>query len=106
MYKTSTIQPKTFNQVKVKNQDMILKITRSRLEPQKAWEVIRKETKDFTKDIKEAKQADELLMQLLKVNKIALPGESKEKTKVRLRLEEQERERALELLALELELAA
>lgn len=106
MYKTSAIKPEILGKVKVKNQEKIVEITGSKLEPKKAWEIIRNETKDFTKDSDKAKQADELLMELLKANKISLPDKSKDKTKARFRLEEQERNRELELLELELELAA
>ncbi len=105
MYKTSAIKPETLSKVKVKNQDKIVEITGSKLEPKKAWEVIRNETKDFTKDSEKAKQADELFAELLKVNGLTVT-KSTGKSNDRIAIRERERSRAIEILKLKLKIAA
>ena len=105
MYKTSRIKPETLGRIKVKRQKKIEEITGSRLDPKKAWEVIRNETKDFTKDSEKAKEADELLAELLKANGISV-GKSKKEDEQRIRIRERERARAIEIMKLKLKIAA
>ena len=104
MYQLTKVKPEVLSKVQVKNQDKILELTGSKLEPTKAFEIIKNETKDFKEANEKAKQADQLFMELLKLNGISVNGTANGSGKIRLR--EQERARALELLELELQLAA
>lgn len=105
MYQLTKVKPEVLSKVQVKNQDKIMELTGSKLEPVKAFEIIKNETKDFKESNEKAKQADQLFIELLKLNGISVNGAAgSDSGKIRLR--ERERSRALELLELELELAA
>jgi|SRR5690606_35795616 len=106
MYQLNTIAPDTLSKIEVKRQDKIIELTGSPFDPAKAFEVIKKETKDFTKEHQKAREADRLFMELLKLNGIAVQDKmgSNKTAEARMRLHEQERLRSLELLELELEL--
>lgn len=105
MYQLTKVKPQELTKVKVQNQDKIVELTGRRLEPTKAYEVIKNETKGFTVDSDKAKQADKLFTELLKKNGIQVNGTATEPDN-RLRLQAQAKAKALELLELELELAA
>tara|TARA_R110002072_G_scaffold8208_1_gene42908 strand:+ start:2584 stop:2901 length:318 start_codon:yes stop_codon:yes gene_type:complete len=105
MYQLTKVKPEVLSKVQVKNQDKILELTGSKLEPTKAFEIIKNETKDFKEANEKAKQADQLFMELLKLNGISVNGAAGN-AGGKIRLREQERARAIELLELELELAA
>jgi hypothetical protein len=105
MYQIENITPNELSKVKIKNQDRITELTGSKLDLQKAYEVIKDETKGFKEKNEKALQADELFAELLKLNGISTTRSSKEKDN-QIKLKEQERTRALKLLELELQLAA
>lgn len=106
MYQLTKVKPQDLSKVQVKNQDKILELTGSKLEPLKAFEIIKTETKDFKESNEKAKQADGLFIELLKLNGISVNGTAVKTDGGKIRLREQERARALELLELELQLAA
>ncbi len=104
MYQLKNIQLETLSNIQVQHQDKILELTGSKLEPVKAFEIIKQHTKGFTQENEKAKQADKLLMELLQRNGISTGRTPQKDNKIKLR--EQERARALALLELELQLAA
>jgi len=104
MYKTKDITKKELQAVKVANQDEIEDLTGSKLDPIKAWEVIKRASDNFTKPDEKAKEADELLAKILKPNMKS--SKKADDGKEIIRLQEKERARALELLELELLIAA
>ena len=104
MYNLAKVKPKDLKQVKVENQQEIVERTGRKFEPIKAYELIKKQTKDFTKDSDKAKHADSLFAALLEKNGISLGDSDTERN--RLRIREQERLRLLAMLELELELEA
>ena len=110
MYKTSKVNPEDLGKIKVKNQSKIKEITGTELVPTRAWEIIKKESKDFTTDSPKAKQADELFAELMKVNGLVVNRESvsqsKDDGKERIRIRERERARAIEIMKLKLQIAA
>lgn len=104
MYKTKDITPTELKALKVINQDEIEDLTGSKLDPVKAWEVIKDVSDNFKNSDTKAQEADELLFEMLnpeikKVKKIEGNNET-------IRLQEKERARALDLLELELLIAA
>ena len=109
MYKTSRVNPEDLGKIKVKNQSKIKEITGAELVPTIAWEIIKKESKDFTKDSPKAKQADALFAELMKANGLTVHRNTESSGKEsdeEIKIKAQARKRALELLELELELAA
>lgn len=104
MYKTKEITKKDLQAIKVANQDEIEDLTGSKLDPFKAWEVIKRASDNFSKADEKAQEADILLYEMLNpdVKKSKKPKDDKEI----IRLQEKERARALELLELELLIAA
>lgn len=106
MQTLNQVTPSLLQQIQVRHQDKILELTGSRLEPAKAYEIIKKETKGFKESNPKAEQAANLFMALLRLNGISLPGQAPEKPNEqnRLQLQERERARTLELLELELTL--
>ncbi len=104
MYKTKNTTKKELEQLKIVNQDEILELTGSKLNPIKAWEVIKSTSENFSKSDAKAQEADALLFEMLNA------GKKKEKSKMTsketIRIQEQERARALDLLELELLIAA
>jgi hypothetical protein len=104
MYKTKDITPKELKALKVINQDEIEDLTGSKLDPIKAWEVIKDVSDNFKKSDTKAQEADELLFEMLnpKIKKVKKIEGNKET----IRLQEKERARALDLLELELLIAA
>lgn len=103
MQTLNQVTPSLLQQIQVRHQDKILELTGSRLEPAKAYEIIKKETKGFKESNPKAQQAANLFMELLRLNGISLPGEAPNEQN-RLQLQERERARALKLLELELTL--
>ncbi|WP_407264901.1 hypothetical protein R5N98_12605 [Tenacibaculum maritimum] len=104
MYKTKDITTKELKALQVINQDEIEELTGSKLNPAKAWEVIKDASDNFkNKDVK-AMEADQLLYEML--NPEMKKSKKPEGTKEIIRLQEKERARALELLELELLIAA
>ncbi len=106
MQSLKSVTPTLLQQVQIRHQDKILELTGSRLEPAKAYDIIKKETKGFRESNPKAEQAANLFMELLKLNGISLPGMSQTEStdEQRIRLRERERTRTLELLELELQL--
>lgn len=104
MYKTKNTTKDALKALKIKNQDEIVDLTGSKLDPVKAWEVIKSTSEDFNKSDVKAQEADALLYKML------YPEMQKKKDsnndKEIIRLQEKERARALELLELELLIAA
>lgn len=104
MYKTKNIIKQELKALSIKNQDEIKELTGSKLDPVKAWEVIKSTSENFSKSDLKAQEADALLYEMLQ------PKAKKEKDKKDsneiTRLKEKERSRALELLELELLTAA
>ena len=105
MYQLKKIKPETLEKVRVENQEKIKALTGSELQPKRAFEVIRNETKGFTQDNEKAKEADRLFMELLQRNGLT-DGTPSPDEKERIRIEAAARARALALIELELELAA
>lgn len=104
MYKTKDVTKKQLEAVKIANQDEIKSLTGSKLNPVKAWQVIKDASDGFkTKDAK-AQEADALLFQILYPDSKRKP--KTETSNETLRIQEQERARALALLELELQIAA
>jgi len=104
MYKTKNTTKEALKALKIKNQDEIVDLTGSKLDPIKAWEVIKSTSEDFNKSDVKAQEADALLYEMLhpEVQK----KENSNSDKEIIRLQEKERARALELLELELLIAA
>ncbi len=61
MYKTKDLTPKDLNTIKIKNQAEIVQYIGSELNPEEAFELIKKESKGFTKANAKAEEADKLL---------------------------------------------
>jgi len=106
MYELEKIKVIDLKKITIENQSKIVELTGSEFKPQKAYELIKLETEGFSKELSEAKKADELFTQLLKKQGV-LPSEKspKSKTAVRIKIKEKERKRRLKLLELELKLA-
>ena len=104
MYKTKNITKEALKALKIKNQDEIVDLTGSKLDPVKAWEVIKSTSEDFSTSDAKAQEADALLYEML--NPEMKKSKKPEGTKEIIRLQEKERARALELLELELLIAA
>ena len=105
MYQLSTVDIDLLKKVKVRNQDKIRELTGRELVPQKAFEIIKNETKSFSQDNEKAKIADALMVKLLQREGLK-NSETSDSQKKRLELEAQAKAKALELLELELKLAA
>lgn len=107
MYSITNVEPKDLSKIKVQKQDQIMQLTGKKLDAKDAFEIIKRETDGFKKSSDKAKEADKLLVQLLRLNGITVTGdESLERKRKRMLIEAQSRERELALLELELELAA
>ncbi len=104
MYKTKNITKEALKALKIKNQDEIVDLTGSKLDPVKAWEVIKSTSEDFSTSDAKAQEADALLYEML--NPEMKKSKKPEGTKEIIRLQEKDRARALELLELELLIAA
>ena len=105
MYQIAKVKTKDLSKATVQNQDKIMEMTGRKLDPSKAFQVIKNETKGFTIDSEKAKKADRLFADFLKKNGIEVNGSST-KSNDRLRLKARAQAKALELLELELQLAA
>lgn len=104
MYKTKDSTPKQLQSIKITNQDEIVALTGSKLNPLKAWEVIKEASENFTKTDAKAQEADALLFEMLHPNlKRKTDATTEDET---IRIQEKERARALALLELELLIAA
>ncbi|WP_062062769.1 hypothetical protein [Aquimarina longa] len=112
MYKTKDTKVKYLKSVEIQHQEEILARTKRKLDPVQAFEVIKNESKGFSKADVKAQEADELLYQLLNrdVKGISRTTSKKRGTiKKELSVEEiqiqaRARARTIELLELELEL--
>jgi len=104
MYKTKNTRKEDLKALKIKNQDEIVDLTGSKLDPVQAWEVIKSNSDDFQKSDAKAQEADALLYEMLHPESQNKKGN--ESGKEIIRLQENERARALELLELELLIAA
>lgn len=105
MYKTSKVSPTELKKIKVKNQAKIKEVTGEELDPSKAWTIIKNESKNFTSDNEKAKEADELLAELMKVNGLTI-SKTLDDDKERIRIRERERARAIQIMKLQLQIAA
>tara|TARA_R110002049_G_scaffold113040_2_gene263048 strand:+ start:18604 stop:18918 length:315 start_codon:yes stop_codon:yes gene_type:complete len=104
MYKTKNITAKELKALKVINQDEIEDLTGSKLDPIKAWGVIKDVSDNFKNTDEKALEADQLLFEMLNPEmKQSKKSKNYDET---IRLQEKERARALELLELELLIAA
>ena len=104
MYKTKNITKDALKALKIKNQDEIVDLTGSKLDPVKAWEVIKSTSEDFSKSDVKAQEADALLYEMLQPK--MQQNDKRSDAKEIIRLQEKERARALDLLELELLIAA
>ena len=104
MYKTKNITKEALKALKIKNQDEIVDLTGSKLDPVKAWEVIKSTSEDFSKSDVKAQEADMLLYEMLQPK--MRQKDTRSDAKEIIRLQEKERARALDLLELELLIAA
>ncbi len=100
MYKTKTIPGKILKTIQIANQDEIKELTGSKLELDKAWELIKNRSENFTKEDLKVKEADQLLYQIVYPSKT----KTSESNRELIIIKEKERARALVLLELELEL--
>lgn len=107
MYKTKDISVKELEKIEVKNQQEIQSLTGSKLDLKTVWEVIKKDSKDFTQEDLKAIEADELLHGI-----VSFPqkGIKKKDSLLQERYREKERAKAmdiaLKILELELSIAA
>ena len=104
MYKTKDVTQKQLQALKVVNQDEIEDLTGSKLNPVKAWEVIKEASDNFKNKDAKAQEADVLLFEMLYPE--VKPDQQIPDQQEIIRLKEKERARALELLELELLIAA
>jgi hypothetical protein len=104
MYKTKDITAKELKALQVINQEEIEDLTGSKLNPVKAWEVIKDASDNFKNKDEKAMEADELLFEMLNPE-IKKEKKTKGNNEI-IRLQEKERARALDLLELELLIAA
>ncbi len=106
MYELEKIKVVDLKKLTIENQSKIVELTGSEFKPQKAYELIKSETESFSKELSEAKKADELFTKLLKKQGI-LPSDKSLKSKetTRIKIKEKERKRRLKLLELKLKLA-
>jgi hypothetical protein len=117
IYQLKAVKSETLTDLKIENQSKIIAKTGEELVPQKAFEIIREESKGFTERNEKAEQGDTLMMKLLEKNGIVIqlprppaqpepepaPAPTDKATNI-LALKERERLRMLELLELELSL--
>ena len=75
MYKTKDITKADLKALAIKNQDEIVALTGSELDPVKAWEVIKQASDNFTKSDLKAQEADELLFEMLYPDEKSNTGE-------------------------------
>ncbi|MBW4971277.1 hypothetical protein KZY98_12465 [Croceibacter atlanticus] len=75
MYKTKDISKAELKALAIKNQDEIVELTGSELDPVKAWEVIKQATDNFTKSDLKALEADALLYEMLHPDEKSASGE-------------------------------
>ncbi|WP_197709258.1 hypothetical protein [Nonlabens agnitus] len=75
MYKTKDISKAELKALAIKNQDEIVALTGSELDPVKAWEVIKQASDNFTKSDLKAQEADELLFEMLYPDEKSNTGE-------------------------------
>ncbi len=110
MYQISQVNPDALKQLRIDHQEKIREITGEPLDPQKAWQLIKKASNNFTEADPQAKEADVLFAQLLKKNGLQLVGDesgsSNAANQEQIRIRERERARAIEILKLKLQLAA
>ena len=108
MYKTKNITKEALKALKIKNQDEIIALTGSELNPVKAWEVIKSASDNFNKSDTKAQEADVLLYNILhpEVKKQVKKETSKTNNKEVISIRERERARTLALLELELLIAS
>ena len=110
MYRTQNITTGQLGQIAIYNQDQIVDLTGSKLNLAKVHEVIRTESKDFTKSSVKAQQADDLLADLLEKRGIDVPKPVDEPAQADDNYDWEQEQKAkamqleLELLALEMEL--
>lgn len=107
MYSLKNVDPQVLSKVKVPNQEEIVKLTREKLDPKKAYDIIKQDTKGFTVPTEKAMEVDRLFVELLENSGITVPRAEDKSGAVDFVLEEeleQERARALALLELELEM--
>ena len=103
MYKIVHLKPEELAKIQVNHQDKIQELTGSKLDPFKAFEVLKRESKGFKENNKKVAQADKLFVDLLKQNGVFL---SVEKGGNKIAIRERERKRTIELMELELNLLA
>ena len=65
MYKTKDISKAELKALAIKNQEEIVELTGSELDPVKAWEAIKQASENFTKSDLKAEEADKLLYHIL-----------------------------------------
>ena len=104
MYKTKEINKAALKALHIKNQEQIVELTGSKLDPVQAWEVIKEASGNFTKTDAKAQEADALLFEMLHPNVKRKADATTEDESIRI--QEKERARALALLELELLIAA
>lgn len=75
MYKTKDISKAELKALAIKNQDEIVALTGSELDPVKAWEVIKQASDNFTKSDLKAQEADALLFEMLYPDEKSNTGE-------------------------------
>lgn len=106
MYSIKNLKPNDLAKIEVKNQAQIIELIGKKLDPKEAFNVIKKDSMDFTQSNQKAEQADRLFMQLLALNGVKVKASKTKNPSSALDLQAQARARALVLLELEIELAA
>ncbi len=104
MYKTKNVSQEQLKALEIINQDEIEALTGQKLNPLKAWEVIKDASGNFKNKAIKAQEADALLFKMLYPE--GKPDQHIPDHQEIIRLKEKERARALELLELELLIAA
>ena len=75
MYRTKDISKAELKALAIKNQDEIVALTGSQLDPVKAWEVIKQASDNFTNSDLKAQEADVLLYEMLHPDEKSSSGE-------------------------------
>lgn len=75
MYKTKDFSKAELKALAIKNQDEIVALTGSELDPVQAWEVIKQASDNFTKSDLKAQEADALLFEMLYPDEKSNTGE-------------------------------
>ena len=106
MFQIQHIKPEQLASIQIKNQHKIVELTGSKLDLQHAWEVIKKESGNFSESSQKAMEADTLLAELLVQHGISIPSQKPGSSSSTIQMRERERARKIKILQLKLNTAA